>query len=161
MGVAVFRPCCLNWGLTMVWIMKVIGTFFKRTWASTLVSSAHHPDASHSWTMPLPETPGHSQVWLSWTLTSLAQSAVGTLILLLAPGEQKVLFVPSNCLFQTCGNSIIKSNWPIRSNSLRVLSPFARSHAEKSVVVLKLPYLYKNFFRKIILQLADCALGHF
>ena len=63
----------------------------------------------------------------SWTLTSLAQSAVGTLILLLAPGEQKVLFVPSNCLFQTCGNSIIKSNWPIRSNSLRVLSPFARS----------------------------------
>ena len=127
MGVTVFRPCCLNWGLSMVWIMKVIGTFFKRTWASTLVSSAHHPDASHSWTMPLPETPGHSQVWLSWTLTSLAQSAVGTLILLLAPGEHKVLLAPSNCLLQTCGSSIIKSNWPIRSNSLCVLNPCARS----------------------------------
>ena len=44
---------------------------------------------------------------------------------------------------------------------LWVFSPFARSHIEKAVVVLKLPYLNKNFFRKIILQLVHCALGHF
>ena len=107
-------------GLIMVWEMKVIGTFFKRTWAGTLVFNAHHPAASHSGTMPLLETPGHSQA-------SLAQSFVGTLPLLLAPGEHKVFFVPSNSLFQSWGSSIIKSNWPPKSNSLRVLNPFARS----------------------------------
>ena len=130
MGVAVFKPCCLNWGLTMVWVMKVIWTFFKRTWAGTLVFSAHHPDASHSWTMSLSATPGHSQA-------TLAQFLLGTLLWLLAPGEHKASFVPSNSLLQSCGSSIIKSSWPPMSNSLWVLSPFAWPHVEKAVVVLK------------------------
>ena len=89
---------------------------FKRTWVSTLVFSAHHPAASHSWTMLLPETPAHSRA-------RLAQFLVGTLLLLLAPGEHKALFVPSNSLLQSCGSSIIKSNWLPMSNVLWVLSP--------------------------------------
>ena len=73
---AVFRACCLNWDQTMVWVMKVIGTAIKRTWASTLVFSANHLATSHSWTMPLPESPGLSKA-------SLALSLVGTLFLTL------------------------------------------------------------------------------
>ena len=37
-------------------------------------------------------------------------------------------FVPSKSLFsQFCGSSVIKSHWSPKSNSLRVLSPFAES----------------------------------
>ena len=75
--------------------------------------------------MLLPETPAHSRA-------RLAQFLVGTLLLLLAPGEHKALFVP-----------------------------LPDTQVEKSVVVLKLPYLQKNFFRKIILQFVDYGLGHF
>ena len=47
---------------------------------------------------------------------------------LLPSGAHKVLFVPSKSLFpQSCGSSVIKSHLPPKSNSLRVLSPFARS----------------------------------
>ena len=46
---------------------------------------------------------------------------------LLGPGVNKVLFVPSNLLFlQSCVSSVIKSHWSPKSNSLEVLSPFAR-----------------------------------
>ena len=44
------------------------------------------------------------------------------------PGAHKVLFVPSNSLFlQSCISSVIKSHLPPKSNSMGVLSPFARS----------------------------------
>ena len=62
----------------------------------------------------------HRQVWVSflWGLCSF----------LLGPGVHKVLFVPSKSLFpQSCVSSVIKSHWPPKSNSLGVLSPFARS----------------------------------
>ena len=71
--------------------------------------------------MPLPETPGHSQA-------SLAQSLVESL--LLSPGSwcTQDFFVPSKSLFlQSCGSSVIKSYWLPRLNSLGVLSPFTRS----------------------------------
>ena len=147
------RPCS---GLIMVWVMKLIGSspFFKRTWAGTLVFNAHHLAASHSWTMPLLETPRHSQA-------SLTQSFVGTLPLLLAPGGHKVLFVPSNSLFQSCGSSIIKSTGLQSQIPWGFSIPLPDPQVEKSLVVLKLPYLYKKFFRIIILQFVDCALGHF
>ena len=86
----------------------------------TVVFSAPDPAAGHCRPMPLPETPGHSQA-------SLAQSLVGKLFL--SPGSwyTQVLSVPSKCPFPpSCGNSVIKSHWPPRSNSLRVLSPFAK-----------------------------------
>ena len=62
----------------------------------------------------------HRQVWVSflWGLCSF----------LLGPGVHKVLFVPSKSLFpQSSVSSVIKSHWPSKSNSLGVLSPFARS----------------------------------
>ena len=62
----------------------------------------------------------HRQVWhgLLWGYCSF----------LLAPGKHKVLFVPSYRFFpQCCVSSIINSHWPSKSNSLGVLSPFARS----------------------------------
>ena len=73
MGKAVFPPCCLAWGQTMVGVMVVIMTSFKMTYAHTLSFSASDPPAGNCWPMPPLETPGHTQ-------TSLAQSLVGTLL---------------------------------------------------------------------------------
>ena len=49
------------------------------------------PAAGHHWPTPPPETPGHSQVWVSllW----------GHCSFLLGPGAHKVLFVPTRSLF--------------------------------------------------------------
>ena len=60
------------------------------------------------------------QVWVSLLWGSL----------LLSPWSQctQVLFVPCKSPFpQSCVSSIIKSHWPPKSNSLGVLSPFART----------------------------------
>ena len=67
---AVFPPCCLTWGQTMVEVMKIMATSFKRSHAL----SAPDPAAGRRWPTPLPETPGHS--WASlrqsiqWVLVS-------------------------------------------------------------------------------------------
>ena len=79
------------------------------------------PAAGHCWPClwwRLLDT--HRQVWVSllW----------GHCSFLLGPGMQKVLFLPSKSLFpQSCGSTVIKSHWPPMSNSLGILSPFARS----------------------------------
>ena len=68
----------------MVGVVLVTATSFKRTFASTpcgcrtLVFSALDPVAGHCRPMPLPESPGHSEV-------SLAQPLVGSP--LLSPGS--------------------------------------------------------------------------
>ena len=77
-GGAVFPPCCLAWGQTMIGVMKVKKTSFKRTYAHTVVFSAPDPTAGPWWLTLLLETPGHSQA-------SLAQSLVRTL--LFCPGS--------------------------------------------------------------------------
>ena len=94
----------------------------------TVVFSALDPAAGHCWPMPLPETPGHSQA-------SLAQSLVGKLFL--SPGSWYTQgFVCALQVFSSpvLWSSVIKSHWPPRSNSLRVLSPFAESPGWASVV---------------------------
>ena len=97
MGGAVFPPCYLTWDQTMVEVMKIMVTSFKRSHAHTATLSAPEPAAGHCWPMPLPDTPGHS-----WA--SLGQSLVGSL--LLSPGAHKDLFVPSKSLFpQSCVSS--------------------------------------------------------
>ena len=78
MGRAVFPPCYLTWGLTMVEVMKIIATFFKSSHASNASLSAPSPAAGHPWPTPPLETPGHSQA-------SLDQPLVGSL--LLSPGS--------------------------------------------------------------------------
>ena len=78
MGGAVFPPCCLTWGQTMVEVMKIMGTSFERSHAGTAALSAPNAVSGHFQPMPPPETPGHSQA-------SLGQSLVGPL--LLSPGS--------------------------------------------------------------------------
>ena len=67
------------------------------------------------------ETPGHSQA-------NLTHSVVGTL--LLSPGSwgaQDFICALQESGSQSCVSSVITSHWPPKSNSLGVLSPFARS----------------------------------
>ena len=58
---------------TMVEVMKIMVTSFRRSHACTYTLSTPNPAAGHHWPMPLLETPGHS-----WA--SLGQSLVGSLI---------------------------------------------------------------------------------
>ena len=59
---------------TMVEVMKIMVTSFKRSHVGTAALSAPNPAAGHHWSTPLLETPGHSQA-------SLGQSLVGSLLL--------------------------------------------------------------------------------
>ena len=87
MGGVVFPPCYLTWGQTMVEVMKIMVTSFKRTHACTATLSAPNPAAGHRRPTPPPETPGHSQA-------SLGQSLVGHCSFLLGPSAHRVLFDP-------------------------------------------------------------------
>ena len=64
----------LNWTETMVEVMKIMATSFKRSYVCATTLSAPNPAAGHHQPMPLLETPGHSQA-------SLGQSLVGSLLL--------------------------------------------------------------------------------
>ena len=63
-----------TWGQTMVEVMKIMLTSFKRSHACTATLSATSPAAGHCWPTPLLETPGHSQA-------GLGHSLVGSLLL--------------------------------------------------------------------------------
>ena len=67
-----------TWDQTVVEIMKIMATSFKRFHALTATLSAPNPTAGHCQPTPPPETPGQSQA-------SLGQSLVGPL--LLSPGS--------------------------------------------------------------------------
>ena len=88
-----------TWGETMVEVMKIMVTSFKRSHASTATLSAPDPAADHRQSclcQRLLDT--HGQVWLSllW----------GHCSFLLGPGVHKVLFVSSQSLFpQSCVRS--------------------------------------------------------
>ena len=63
-----FPLCCLTWGQTMVEVMRIMATSFKRSHAHTAALSTPKPAAGHHWPTPLPETPGHSWASLSQSL---------------------------------------------------------------------------------------------
>ena len=69
-----FPPCCLTWGQTLVEVMRIMETSFKRFHACTFTLSAPNPDAGHHRPTPPPEPPEHSQA-------SLDQSPLGSLLL--------------------------------------------------------------------------------
>ena len=122
MGKAVFPPCCLTWDQIIVELMKIMATSFKRSCVPTAVLSSPDPAAGHRQLMPPPETPGYSQV------KSESVSCGDTYPFSWVPSVHKVLVVPSKGLFpQSCVSSVIKSHWPPKSNSLGILSLFARS----------------------------------
>ena len=88
---AVFPPCCLSWGQTMIEVMKIMEISFKR-------SHAPNPEAGR-WSTPLLETAWHS-------LASVSQALVESM--LLPPGSwcTQGLFVSSKSLFpQSCVSS--------------------------------------------------------
>ena len=96
-------------------------TSSKRAYVTCLL----HPE-------PLPLWQATADQYLHRRLKQRSRSvSLGSLGL----GVHKVLFVRSKSLFpQSCASSVIKSHWPPKSNSLRVLSPFARSLGWESVV---------------------------
>ena len=67
-----------TWGQTMVEVIKIMVTSFKRSHGHTATLSAPNPAAGHHQPTPLLETPGHSQA-------SLGQSLGGSL--LFSPGS--------------------------------------------------------------------------
>ena len=70
--------CYVTWSQTMVEVIKIMATSFKRSHSLTATLSAPNPAAGHSRPMPPPKTPGPS-----WA--TLGQSLVGSL--LLSPGS--------------------------------------------------------------------------
>ena len=83
MGGAVFPSCCLTWGQTMVEVMKIMVTSFKRSHAHTAALSAPSPAAGHRRPTPPLETPGHPQA-------SPGQAPMGSL--LFSPGSSCTRF---------------------------------------------------------------------
>ena len=101
MGRAVFPPCYLTWGQTMVEVIKIMATSIEMSHATL---SAPNPAASHHRPTPPLETPGHSRA-------SLGQSHVGSL--LLSPGSwctQGSVCVLQESISQSCvsaGSSMV------------------------------------------------------
>ena len=87
-----------TWDQTMVEVMKIMATSFKRSHAGTATLSVPNPAAGHCQPMPLLETAGHSQA-------SLGQSLVGYLFLY--PGScTQVSVCALKCLcLQSCVSS--------------------------------------------------------
>ena len=81
-----------TWGQTMVEVMKIMVTSFKRSHACTATLSAPNPAAVHGQPTSLLETPGHSQA-------SLGSLLWGHCSFLLGPSVHRVLFMPSKNLF--------------------------------------------------------------
>ena len=89
----------LTWGQTIVEVMKIMVTFFKRCHAHTAPLSAPNPAAGHHRPTPPPATPGYS-----WA--SLGQSLTGSLSFLLGPGVQ--CFV---CALQQSVSTVLCKFW--------------------------------------------------
>ena len=89
-----------SWGQTMVEVMKITATSFKRSHACTATLSAPNPTAGHCQPMPLPKTPGHSR-------TNLGQSLAGSL--LLSPGSSCIQ--ASVCALQESVSPVLCKFW--------------------------------------------------
>ena len=163
MGGTVLPPCSLAWGgPDLKSVVSVIGYRLYGRYKGNLLqkdlrqhavpprttaSSALDPAAGHCKPMHLLQTPEHSQA-------SLAQSLLEAVLLLLGPGEQKALSVPSKSLFpQSCGSSVIKSCWLPKSGSL----PLCWISMLGSLLQgLELSQECKSFFVLIFLQSVEC-----
>ena len=87
-----------TWGQTMVEVMRIMVTSFKRS-HDALLHPVLQPYSRPPPTHASPETPGHS-----WA--SLGQFLVWSLLLSPSPGAQGSLFLPSRNLFpQSCVSS--------------------------------------------------------
>ena len=88
-----------TWGETMMEVMKIMVTSFKKSQACTGTLSVPSPEAGHHRPTPLLETAGHSRA-------SLGQSLVGSL--LLSPGSwctQRSVCALQQSISQSCVSS--------------------------------------------------------
>ena len=97
-GGAVFSPCCVIWGQTMVEVMRIMAASFKRPHAAlhSVPPALQQATSNPHLCWRLLDPPG--QVWVSllW----------GHCSFLLGPGAHKLLFVPAKSLFpQSCVSS--------------------------------------------------------
>ena len=85
---AVFPPHCLTWGQTMVEVIKIVATSFKRSHAGIAELSSPDPAPGHRWPMPLQT---HASAGESWTLTGKSGSRLlgGIPWLNISPGAGK------------------------------------------------------------------------
>ena len=122
----VFPPCCLTGDQTMVEVMKIMVTSFKRSHDAllhsvprTLQQSTADPCLHNR---PLDRKSDPDRVFQVWAYLLWDHGSF-----LLRPGAHRVLFVPFTSLLpQFCASSVIKLHLSAKSNSLGVLSPFAR-----------------------------------
>ena len=102
----VFPPCCLTYDQTMVEVMKIMATSFKRSHALTAATSASDPEAGHCRPTPPPETPGYS-----WAC--LGQSVMGSLLL----GEVTFSWVLGCTRFYLCPpesvSAVLRKFWQL------------------------------------------------
>ena len=104
MGRAAFLPCCLTGSQTIVEVMKIMVTSFKRSHACNATLSDPNPAEGYCQHMPPPETPGHSRA-------SLVSLLCGNCSFFLGPGAHKLLFAPSKSLFESAAHSIRQKIW--------------------------------------------------
>ena len=158
MGRAVFSPCRLVWGQTMVGVMAVMATSIKRLYANMHGSQdcciqclwpLGRPLSTLDCRRPLDT---HRQAWLSllWGHCSFLLGRI-----------HKVLFVPSKSLFpQPCGSFVIKPHWPSKSEFPGGSQSLCCIPRLGSLLwALELSIQCKNFFGIIVLQFVGHLLG--
>ena len=142
MSRAVLPPCSLAWdGPVLESVVLMVGyRLHGRNNGNVLQEDlCQHavPSRTAAASAPDPVASHYQPTCPLWTLTGKSGSVSCGVT---APfswvlGAQKILLVPSKSLFpQSCGNSVIKSHWLLKLDSLRNPSPFARSQVGKFVV---------------------------
>ena len=111
-GEAVFPPCYLTWGQTMVEVMTIKLTSFKRSNASTATLNAPDPAAGHGWPTPPSETPGHSQA-------SLGQFLAGSLLFFLGPSMHSFICALPESVSPVLCTYILMALWWVNGDLLQ------------------------------------------
>ena len=124
MGRAMFPPCCLTWGQTMVEVIKIMLTFKRCT--SKLLHSVPPTlkQATANSRLHQRHLDTHGHVWISFLW--------GHCSFLLGHGTHKVLFVPSRSLFPS-GSSMV-GLMPTSSKRAYAIPRSAASRAPAPVV---------------------------
>ena len=141
-------PLLFSWGQTMVEVMKIMMTSFKKSHAGSATLSAPNPEAGHHWPTPLLETPGHTQA-------SLGQSLVGSL--LLSPGSWCTRFccalwgsISQSCL--SSGSSMVR----LMATSSKRFYAIPKSAASRALSLWQStadPYLHRDAQTQFCLSL--------
>ena len=133
-----------TWDQTMVEVMKIMATSFKRSHARTATLSAPNPAASCRRPMPPLETPGHSRA-------SLGLSFVGSL--LLSPGSWCTQSVV--CALQASVSPVLCKLWwfygRVNGNLLQEIYAIPRSAGPRAPALAD-PYLHRRHSDTVLVQ---------